>query len=134
VLDSTDVRGLAEFYRQLLAYQYRPGDEAPPPGQPDPAADEWLVLYGAGGTPRLAFQQVTQMTCATWPDAVIPQQMHLDLTVSSADELDAAHHRAIDLGARLLLDRSQDPDEPLRVYSDVAGHPFCIFIPGITGG
>ena len=30
VLDSTDARALAEFYRQLLGYKYRPGDEPPP--------------------------------------------------------------------------------------------------------
>jgi hypothetical protein len=32
------------------------------------------------------------------------------------------------LGARLLHDRSDDPEEPLRVYADPAGHPFCIFV------
>ena len=30
--------------------------------------------------------------------------------------------------ARLLHDRSDDPDEPLYVYADPAGHPFCIFV------
>jgi len=25
-------------------------------------------------------------------------------------------------------DRSADPDEPLRVYADPAGHPFCVFV------
>ena len=29
---------------------------------------------------------------------------------------------------RLLYDRSADPQEPLRVYADPAGHPFCIFV------
>jgi Glyoxalase-like domain len=37
VLDSTDARALAEFYRQLLGLRYRPGDEPPAAGQPDPA-------------------------------------------------------------------------------------------------
>jgi hypothetical protein len=134
VLDSTDPRALAEFYRQLLGYHYRPGDEAPPTGEPDPAAQEWLVLHGEKGNPRVAFQPVSHMKQVTWPEGAVPQQLHLDLTVSSTAELDAAHVRAIDLGARLLLDRSRDPDEPLRVYSDVAGHPFCIFVPGVTGG
>ena len=32
VLDTTDARGLAEFYRRLLGYRYRPGDEHRPPG------------------------------------------------------------------------------------------------------
>jgi hypothetical protein len=27
VLDTTDARSLAEFYRELLGYAYRPGDE-----------------------------------------------------------------------------------------------------------
>src|SRR4030088_794582 len=31
VLDGTDARQLAEFYRQLLGWQYRPGDELPAP-------------------------------------------------------------------------------------------------------
>lgn len=30
--------------------------------------------------------------------------------------------------ARLLLDRADDVEEPLRVYADPAGHPFCIFV------
>ena len=34
--------------------------------------------------------------------------------------------RALALGARLLEDRSDDSEEPLRVYADPAGHPFCI--------
>ena len=36
--------------------------------------------------------------------------------------------RALGPGARLLLDRSDDEEEPLRVYADLAGHPFCIFV------
>jgi Glyoxalase-like domain len=34
--------------------------------------------------------------------------------------------RSVALGARLLEDRSDDPEEPLRVYADPAGHPFRI--------
>ena len=122
VLDSTDVRLLAEFYRQLLGLHYRPGDEPPPPGEPD---QDWLVLRGAGT--QVAFQQVEELPEATWPDGPHPQMLHLDLTVPDKAELDAQHERALALGGRLLLDRSQDPEEPLRVYADPAGHPFCIF-------
>lgn len=57
-----------------------------------------------------------------------PQQLHLDLKVPTAAQLDAQHERALALGARLLFDRSDDPVEPLRVYADPAGHPFCIFV------
>lgn len=28
----------------------------------------------------------------------------------------------------MLYDRSDDPEEPLRAYADLAGHPFCIFV------
>jgi hypothetical protein len=28
----------------------------------------------------------------------------------------------------LRYDRSGDEEEPLRVYADPAGHPFCIFV------
>jgi catechol 2,3-dioxygenase-like lactoylglutathione lyase family enzyme len=128
VLDSTDVRVLAEFYRQLLGLHYRPGDEPPPAGQMDSAGQDWLVLRDSGGTNRLAFQQVARLSQATWPEGPIPQQLHLDLTVPSTEELDAQHERALALGARLLRDRSSDPEEPLRVYADPSGHPFCIFV------
>lgn len=128
VLDCTDARALAEFYRQLLGYRYRPGDEPPPVGAPDPAGQDWLVLRDAADTPRLAFQQVAALPKATWPDDSVPQQLHLDLTVGTAADLNVQHERAMALGARLLYDRSEDPEEPLRVYADPAGHPFCIFV------
>jgi hypothetical protein len=128
VLDGTDVRELAEFYRQLLGWQYRPGDEPPGPGEPDPAGQDWLVLRDAAGAGRMAFQQVAELPRTTWPDNTVPQQLHLDLRVTTADDLGAADQRALGLGARLLYDRSADPEEPLRVYADPAGHPFCIFL------
>jgi catechol 2,3-dioxygenase-like lactoylglutathione lyase family enzyme len=128
VLDGTDARALAEFYRRLLGLRYRPGDEPPAGGTPDAAGQDWLVLQDSSGTPRLAFQQVAELAPATWPERGVPQQLHLDLTVPTVADLDAQHDRALSLGARLLLDRSGDPQEPLRVYADLAGHPFCIFV------
>lgn len=128
VLDTTNARGLAEFYRQLLGFRYRPGDEPPAAGEPDPSSADWLVLRDAAGTNRLAFQQVAELPAATWPEGPIPQQLHLDLTVPTTAELAVQHERALALGARLLSDRSDDPEEPLRVYADPAGHPFCIFV------
>jgi catechol 2,3-dioxygenase-like lactoylglutathione lyase family enzyme len=128
VLDTTDARRLGEFYRQLLGLRYRPGDEPPPPGEPDPAGEDWLVLRDADGTNRVAFQQVAELPEATWPEGPHPQMLHLDLTVTSVDDLDAQGSRALELGAKLLRDRTDDPEEPLRVYADPAGHPFCIFV------
>jgi catechol 2,3-dioxygenase-like lactoylglutathione lyase family enzyme len=127
VVDTTDARGLAEFYRQLLGFRYRPGDEPPPQGEPDPHGVDWLVLRDADGVNRIAFQHVEALPAATWPVGPVPQQLHLDLTVETPAELEVQHERALALGARLLDDRSHDPEEPLRVYADPAGHPFCIF-------
>jgi hypothetical protein len=128
VLDGTGIRVLAEFYRQLLGWRYRPGDEPPAPGEPDPQGEDWLVLRDPAGSAQVAFQQVASLPEATWPEGPVPQQLHLDLTVPTTADLDAQHERALALGARLLQDRSDDPDEPLRVYADPAGHPFCIFV------
>jgi hypothetical protein len=128
VLDTTDARALAEFYRQLLGYDYRSGDEAPPPGEPDPRGSDWLVLVDPAGKARLAFQQVATLTRSTWPEDVVPQQLHLDLGVAGVDELASQHARALSLGATLLYDRLDDPVEPLYVYADPAGHPFCMYV------
>jgi catechol 2,3-dioxygenase-like lactoylglutathione lyase family enzyme len=128
VLDTTDPRRVAEFYRQLFGLRYRPGDEPPGPGQPDPKGQDWLVLKSPATGAALAFQKAKELPQATWPDGPVPQQLHLDATVPTRADLDAQHERALALGARLLRDRSADPDEPLRVYADPAGHPFCIFV------
>ena len=128
VLDCEDARALAEFYRQLLGFRYRPGDEPPADGMPDTKGKDWLVLCDTTGSPRLAFQQVPSLPEPTWPEAPRPQMLHLDTTVPPERDLRIQHGRALALGARLLRDRSEDPDEPLFVYADPAGHPFCIFV------
>ncbi len=128
VLDCPDVRLLAEFYRGLLGWSYRTGDEPPIPGAPDPRGQDWLVLRDPDGGSGLAFQQVPGLPAPTWPDGPRPQMLHLDVTVPTADELESQHVRVLALGARELLDRSTDPEEPLRVYADPAGHPFCLFV------
>lgn len=126
VLDTTDPRGLAEFYRLLLGLRYRPGDEPPADGAADDA--DWLVLTEDDGARVLAFQEVERLEPTTWPDHDVPMQLHLDLTVESVEELEHHRTRAEGLGARLLLDRSADADEPLYVFADPAGHPFCLFV------
>jgi hypothetical protein len=128
VLDTTDPRRLAEFYRQLFGLAYRPGDETPPAGAPDERGQDWLVLRTPDGGRALAFQKVDDLPETTWPEAGVPQQMHLDTAVSSVAELDRQHERAMALGARLRFDRTDDEEEPLRVYADPAGHLFCIFV------
>lgn len=123
-IDTTDCRGLAEFYREMFGWQYRPGDEPPADG-PDKA--DWLVLVDAEGHRKLAFQEVERLEPTTWPEHDVPMQMHLDFSVSSAAELERQRDRALALGARLLLDRT-DEDEELYVLADPSGHPFCLLV------
>lgn len=139
VLDCLHARTLAEFYRELLGYAYRPGDEVPPPGQPDPRGGDWLVLRPEAEDPSsgrgIAFQQAVDYLPPVWSASgasVDPgrqrQMSHLDMTVPDAESLATQRDRAVQLGASVLFDRTDDDDEPLYVLADPAGHPFCIFV------
>jgi catechol 2,3-dioxygenase-like lactoylglutathione lyase family enzyme len=125
-LDATDCRGLAEFYREFLGLHYRPGDEVPAEGRDDDS--DWLVLLDSEGNRVFAFQKVPTLARPTWPTHDVPKQMHHDFRVSSVEELTRQRQRAEALGATLLYDRTHDPDEPLYVLADPAGHPFCILV------
>ena len=138
VLDCRDPRRLAEFYRELLGYAYRPGDE-PPTSGPDERGADWLVLrptpeaWDAGR--GLAFQANPEYVAPMWtpePDRDGDQQMmlHLDLTVGDTTSLERQRQRVLALGGTVLHDRSADPEEALYVFADPAGHPFCIFVAG----
>ena len=125
VLDTTDPRGLAEFYREFLGYRYRDGDEPPADGTAE--EPDWLVV--TDGSSQLAFQLVDELPRTNWPEPPgVPQQLHLDLTVPDVAELERQRVRALELGASQLLDRSDDEEEPLYVFADPAGHPFCVFV------
>ena len=128
VLDSTNPRASAEFWRQLLGLVYRKGHDSPGPGDDDPAGRDWLNLLTPEGAACLAIQGVEETARPTWPASTIPQQLHLDLTVGTLEELMFASDRVIALGGEVLYDRSHDDDEPLRDFSDLDGHPFCIFV------
>ena len=125
-IDTTDPRGLAEFYRELLGLHSRPGDEPPTDGTVDDA--DWLVLIDDDDRRQLAVQGVSDLTPTTWPSHDIPMQLHVDFTVSSVAELERHRARAETLGARVLHDRTDDEDEQLYVLADPSGHPFCLFV------
>ena len=126
VLDTTDARGLAEFYRELLGLQYRPSDVPPSDGSPDDG--DWLVLTDDAGNRVLALQQVDTLHRSTWPSPDVPMQIHIDYAVPTVEELQRHRQRAEALGATLLLDRTDEPTEPLYVLADPAGHPFCLLV------
>lgn len=125
VLDAVDVRAEAEFWRDLLGLAYRSGDEVPT-GDVDDA--DWVVLTHPDGRHCLAVQEVARMTPSRWPEPGHPSISHLDTTVPSRTVLDAVHERVLELGGELRLDRTDDPDEPLRAYASPAGHVFCVFV------
>jgi catechol 2,3-dioxygenase-like lactoylglutathione lyase family enzyme len=125
VLDARDVRREAEFWRELLGLVYRPGDEAPVDGVDDA---DWLVLTHADGRRCLAIQEVEQLPANRWPEPGHPSVSHLDTVVPDRGSLDAVHARVLALGGELRLDRTDDPDEPLRAYASPEGHVFCVFV------
>ena len=126
VIDTTAPRRSAEFYRQLLGYIYRPGDE--PGSGADSVDPDWLVLSDTRGRRKLAFQRVDRLEPTTWPKPDVPMQLHLDFTVTDTGELARQRRRAEGLGAELIVDRTDDEGEPLYVFTDLDGHPFCIFV------
>ncbi|HKN53754.1 MAG TPA: VOC family protein [Amycolatopsis sp.] len=108
-LDCPDPVALAEFYRELLDWG------------PAKVDDGWVSLPNPGGGAGLAFQRVPDYRAPDCPSTDNPQQLHLDLYVD-VDDMDAAHERALRIGATLL----DDKPETWRVYADPAGHPFCL--------
>ena len=87
-----------------------------------------LVLTHPDGRRCLAIQGVESLPANRWPEPGHPSVSHLDTTVPSTSALDAAHERVLALGGELRLDRTDDPDEPLRAYASPAGHVFCVFV------
>jgi hypothetical protein len=79
------------------------------------------VLIGTG--PRLrqfALQLVEDWIPPRWPDPAYPQQLHLDIRVNDADE---AEQELLTLGATRVHGQRETG---FRVFTDPAGHPFCI--------
>ncbi len=127
VLDATDVRREAEFWRELLGLVYRPGDEPPPRGE-DEGDVAWLVLTHPDGRRCLAVQEVAELPESRWPEPGHPSVSHLDTTVPSRSALDAVHDLVLEIGGERRLDRTDDPDEPLRAYASPEGHVFCVVV------
>ena len=104
-IDAPDASALARFYADLT------GMEVTYDGP------EGALIAGDGR--NLMFQQVGDYHPPRWPDPAHPQQAHLDLL---ADALDSGEARALELGAH----RLNAGGERYRVFTDPAGHPFCL--------
>lgn len=124
-LDTTKPRELAKFYRELLGLQYRPGDEPPLGGETDEA--NWLVLVDSEGVRKLAFQRST--TLHAQPGESTTSRCNC-IWLHRVDSQRTREPASSSRGPRaeLRLDRTDDPYEPLYVFADPSGHPFCIFV------
>ncbi len=81
---------------------------------------DWVVIGAGSGLRQLAFQRVAVWVPPRWPDPYYPQQLHLDIRV---DDADAAEHELLALGATRV---PGERETGFRVFTDPAGHPFCI--------
>ena len=78
VIDCPDPRALAQFYCQVLGMKVNED------------IDGWVVIGAEPGLRRLAFQRAEQWVPPRWPDPAYPQQLHLDIRVSDADQSEQA--------------------------------------------
>ncbi|GAB2768526.1 VOC family protein [Amycolatopsis magusensis] len=112
VVDCPDPQALAPFYEALLAAK-RTRDDA-----------DCVLLSLGPGQPDISLQRSEKYVRPDWVSGDPAQQLHFDLLV---DDLDVAEQEVLALGGHL-LDGSGKPIG-YRVYTDPAGHPFCLTTP-----
>jgi uncharacterized protein YndB with AHSA1/START domain len=105
-LNAPDAIELARFYAEITGGTAR-GNEG------------WATVKGPNA--HIAFQQVRDHRPAQWPEGDVPMQMHLDFFV---DDLAATEARVLAAGATRLP--FQPNADHCFVYTDPAGHPFCL--------
>lgn len=118
-LDCPDPLELAAFYAALTGLEVEPlGDF--------PLEDvTWIELLNDGNA-TIGFQKVPSYVAPTWPEGLVPQQLHLDFSVEDLDESEAL---ALRLGA---TKATFQPGDSFRVFVDPVGHPFCLVLPSAS--
>ncbi len=104
VIDCPDPRALAEFYAELLGLPITY------------ESDNWVVIAVNDHTSGFAFQFAHDYQPPAWPDPSRPQQFHIDVMVEDPDRAEA---QVIAIGGVRIAHGQH-------VYSDPAGHPFCL--------
>ncbi|WP_326622964.1 VOC family protein [Streptomyces decoyicus] len=108
-LDCPDPQALAAFYREVTGHALAPGSNGDFAGL---VREDGLVI---------GFQRVDDYRAPRWPDQAAPQQFHLDFAV---DDLDEAEALLVKWGA--VKPEHQPGGDRWRVFTDPAGHPFCL--------
>ncbi|MCM2424106.1 VOC family protein [Streptomyces sp. RKAG293] len=108
-LDCPDPQALAAFYRQATGLELHPKSD-----------DDFAGLVREDGL-FIGFQRVDNYRAPSWPDQDVPQQSHLDFAV---DDLNEAEALLLELGAS--KPEYQPGGDRWRIFTDPAGHPFCL--------
>ncbi|MBT2368975.1 VOC family protein [Streptomyces sp. ISL-10] len=108
-LDCADPEALAAFYRQATGLELHPRSNG-----------DFAGLIRENGL-SIGFQRVDDYQAPRWPGQKVPQQVHLDFEV---DDLDEAEALLLELGAT--KPEHQPGGDGWRVFTDPAGHPFCL--------
>jgi hypothetical protein len=108
-LDCPDPLALAAFYQQATGLAPHPKSDA-----------DFAGLTREDGL-FIGFQRVDDYRAPSWPDQIVPQQLHICFKVMEA--LDEAEAQLLELGAGK---PEQQNEDRYRVLTDPAGHPFCI--------
>jgi hypothetical protein len=111
VLDAADLDEVSSFWARLLG------------GTVD-SEDDWHTVR-VDGEARLGIQLASDHVPPQWPtESGRPQQqIHLDLFVADPP---VAHEHALAVGARLVQPADLSAEAGFEVYTDPAGHPFCL--------
>jgi len=110
-LDCPDPKALAAFYQQATGLELHSG-----------SGDDFAGLTRQDGL-FLGFQRADGYQAPNWPSQSMPQQPHLDFAV---DDLDEAEAEALILELDAAKPDFQPGGDQWRVFSDPAGHPFCL--------
>ena len=110
IIDCPDPMKLAAFYSEVTGRTIMEG-----------SSDNFAGI--TFGEVDLAFQRVADYRPPRWPDDEHPKQYHLDFEV---DEIEPEQRRVVKLGATLQKDFIGPEGYGWQVYTDPAGHPFCL--------
>ncbi|WP_405732251.1 VOC family protein [Streptomyces sp. NBC_01537] len=112
VIDCPDPLALAVFYQRMLGWELDDSDPISP------------SLTSENGM-QIGFQIVGAYRAPLWPDPDRPQQFHLDFDAGTLADVEAKHEQVVAWGAAFVRD-SGGRQKGFRVFSDPAGHPFCL--------